>query len=147
MICVVQTLHVSWVGKYFMSNCKKIPTTFFCHCPSAAHVWQTACLPSSLLLHTWKSHLQGKLCIVLLGPIEISFTKKVEDTLYKLFGELLSSDSVIFKGMLISGGDGSAKGLTDDDPILLQGLMPQVFNMFVQHNFRRSVSQHSLPLY
>jgi len=30
---------------------------------------------------------------------------KVEDTLYKLFGELLTNDSVVFKQMLISGPD------------------------------------------
>ena len=49
---------------------------------------------------------------------------KVEDTLYKLFGELLSSDSVIFKQMLVSGPDSavSDEGFSDDNPIHIRDL-------------------------
>ena len=67
---------------------------------------------------------------------------KVEDTLYKLFGELLSSDSVIFKQMLVSGPDSavSNEGFSDDNPIHIRDLKSQVFDMFVEHNFGRSVS-------
>jgi len=74
---------------------------------------------------------------------------KVEDTLYKLFGELLTNDSVVFKQMLISGPDRleSDEGFTDERPILVHGLTAQVFDMFVEHTFGRSVSYRFFPLY